>query len=127
VTRKLEFISDGQTEVYFKASDVSVLPYTLVFKSGVMFLSYSFGLPLIASDVGSFKKDILEGETGFVCRPCDAPELAAPIEKYFESDLFSTLDRRRRQIQDFANQRNSWRAVGEKTRQVYTRLLEAER
>jgi Glycosyl transferases group 1 len=124
-TQKLEFISDEQTEVYFKASDVSVLPYTLVFQSGVMFSSYSFGLPVIASDVGS--EDILEGETGFVCRPCDAHELAAAIEKYFESDLSSALDRRRRQIQDFANQRNSWRAVGEKTRQVYIRLLEAER
>jgi glycosyltransferase involved in cell wall biosynthesis len=127
VTQKLEFIPDEQTEVYFKASDVSVLPYTLVFQSGVLFLSYSFGLPVIASDVGSFKEDILEGETGFVCRPRDVHDLAATIEKYFESDLFSALDSGRRQIRDCANRRNSWRAVGETTRQVYTQLLKGER
>src|SRR5207248_4202756 len=126
VTEKLQFMPDEQTEVYFKASDVSVLPYTLVFQSGVLFLSYSFGLPVIASDVGSFKEDILEGETGFVCRPCDANDLAAAIEKYFESDLFSALDSRRRQIQDCANQSNSWKTVGEKTHQVYAQLLEDE-
>ena len=111
----------------FQASDVSVLPYTLVLQSGVMFLSYSFGLPVIASDVGSSKEDILGGDMGFVCRPSDAHELAAAIEKYFESDLFRPLDRRRPQIQDFSKQRNSWRAVSGKTRQVYARLLEAER
>lgn len=127
VTQKFEFIPDEQTELYFKASDVSVLPYTQVFQSGVLFLSYSFGLPVIASEVGSFKEDIIEGETGFACRSCDTNALAAAIEKYFESDLFRGLDRRRRQIQDYANQRHSWKAVSEKTRQIYAQLLEAER
>ena len=101
-----------------------VLPYTLVFQSGVLFLSYSFGLPVIASDVGSFREDIIEGETGFVCKPCDADDLANKIETYFKSDLFRALDRRRPKIRDYAIGRNSWEVVSEKTAQVYEKLQE---
>jgi glycosyltransferase involved in cell wall biosynthesis len=126
VLEKIEYVSDEETELYFKAADVSVLPYTLVFQSGVLFLSYSFGLPVIASDVGSFRDDIVEGETGFVCTPCDPEDLAKTIEKFFESDLFKTLDRRRREIQDYAHQRNSWKVVAEQTRRVYAGLIERQ-
>ena len=122
--QRFEFVPDEQTELYFKAADVSVLPYTLIFQSGVLFLSYSFGLPVIASDVGSFRDDILEGKTGLVCRPCDATDLAMKIEEYFESDLFKTLGQRRQEIQDYANRRNSWKVVGQKTSKIYLQLLD---
>ena len=46
---RLEFIPDDETEVYFKAADVLVLPYRSIFESGLVFLAYRFGLPLIAS------------------------------------------------------------------------------
>jgi glycosyltransferase involved in cell wall biosynthesis len=52
-------------EVYLKAADVMVLPYNEIFQSGVLFLGYSFGLPVIATDVGSFREEIVEGERGF--------------------------------------------------------------
>jgi glycosyltransferase involved in cell wall biosynthesis len=100
-----------------------VLPYTQVFQSGVLFLAYSFGLPVVASDVGSFREDIVEGETGFVCKSCDANELAKTLEQYFESDLFRNLDSRRQKIRDYASRRNSWQVVGEATRDVYLRVL----
>jgi glycosyltransferase involved in cell wall biosynthesis len=109
--------------LYFKAADVCVLPYTVVFQSGVLFLSYSFGLPVIATEVGSFEDDIVEGRNGFVCRACDAEHLAKTIEKYFDSDLFKNLDRRRGAIRKYANSRNSWNTVGTLTRDVYARLV----
>ena len=76
VIQEIKIISDEETEVYFKAADVLVLPYTLVSQSGVLFLGYSFGLPVIATNVGSLSEDIVEGETGFTCRSCDAVDLA---------------------------------------------------
>jgi glycosyltransferase involved in cell wall biosynthesis len=123
VIQRLEFIPDAETELYFKAADILVLPYTLVFQSGVLFLSYSFGLPVIAADVGSFRGDIIPGETGYLCRSCDPADLAAALETYFESELFKTLERRRRHICDFARSRNSWDVVSEKTCNVYAALL----
>jgi glycosyltransferase involved in cell wall biosynthesis len=123
VIQRIEFVPDSETELYFKAADVSVLPYTLVFQSGVLCLSYSFGLPVIATDVGSFGEDIIEGRTGVVCRPCDPADLARAIETYFESDLFKTLNSRRQEIRDYAKARYSWDVVCEKTRNVYAELL----
>lgn len=124
VLERLEFVPDEETELYFKAADVLVLPYTHVFQSGVLFLSYTFGLPVIASDVGSFREDIVEGKTGFVCQACNAEDLSRTIEIFFDSDLFKNLDGRRSDIRNYAIQRNSWKIVGEKTRLAYQELTE---
>lgn len=123
VLQKIEYIPDEETELYFKAADVLVLPYTHVFQSGVLFLGYSFGLPVIATDVGSIAEDVVEGRTGFLCRPSDPNDLARAIERYFESDLFKTLESQRQQIRDYAHSRHSWDVVGETTLRVYAELL----
>jgi glycosyltransferase involved in cell wall biosynthesis len=123
--QRIEYIPDGQTELYFKAADVFVLPYTHVFQSGVLFLGYSFGLPVIAADVGSLQEEIVEDETGFVFRPQDASDLAGTIEKYFASDLYRNLAIKRQAIRDYANDRHSWAKVAEITRRVYSDLLAA--
>jgi glycosyltransferase involved in cell wall biosynthesis len=127
VIQRIEHIPDQETELYFKAADVLVLPYTDVSQSGVLFLGYGFGLPVIATDVGSLREEIIEGETGFLCRPSDSADLARTIEAYFESELFKNLDSRRQKIRDYANERNSWNVVGEMTRTVYAELLQRDR
>lgn len=127
VIQEARFIRDEETEIYFKAADVLVLPYSQVFQSGVLFLAYSFGLPVIATDVGSLRDDIVEGQTGYICQPCDALDLAKSIERYFASDLFKTLERRRVEIKAFAGKRNSWELVGDKTCEIYAQLLAQDR
>lgn len=123
ILRKIEYIPDDQTEVYFKAADVMVLPYRYIYQSGVLFLGYSFGLPVIATDVGALREDIIEGKTGYVCKPEDAVDLAKAIERYFSSDLFKALNSRRQEIRAYARQRYSWDLVGELTKNVYKELL----
>jgi glycosyltransferase involved in cell wall biosynthesis len=118
-----EFIPDEETEIYFKAADVVVLPYTHIYQSGVLFLGYSFGLPVIASDVGSLKDDIVQGKTGFICEPRNPDHLAQVIERYFSSDLYQNLSERRGEIANYANQRNSWGVVAEVTVKTYEDVL----
>jgi glycosyltransferase involved in cell wall biosynthesis len=120
---KAEFIPDDDTEVYFKAADVAVLPYTRIYQSGVLFLAHSFGLPVIAADVGSLKDDIIEGSTGFVFSPEDPVDLAKAIQQYFASELYADLKNRRQEIRDYATDRHSWDVVGEVTTGVYRQLL----
>jgi glycosyltransferase involved in cell wall biosynthesis len=122
IIQRIEFISDNEVELYFKAGDVLVIPYTSIFQSGVPFLAYSFGLPVVATDVGSLREDIIEGKTGFICKPQDPSDLARNIEKYFSSDLYRSLDIRRQEIRAFAMQHHSWTTVGRVTRQVYENL-----
>jgi glycosyltransferase involved in cell wall biosynthesis len=99
------------------------LPYTHVFQSGVLFLGYSFGLPVIAADVGALKEEIVEGETGFVFERENPGDLARAIRIYFASGLYRDLDIKRQMIYDYANGRYSWTKVGEITRRVYSDLL----
>lgn len=120
---KAEFIPDAETEVYFKAADVLVLPYRHIYQSGVLFLGYSFGLPVLAADVGSLKDEIVEGKTGFVFKPEDPADLARAIEDYFASELFAKLDSQRQDIRDYATQQHSWDVVGQTTMAAYTSLL----
>jgi D-inositol-3-phosphate glycosyltransferase len=123
VVEKIQYVPDADTELYFKAADVLVLPYTKVFQSGVLFLSYSFGLPVIATNAGSFEDDVIVGSTGFLCKRCDPVDLAQAIEKYFESELFKSLETQRQRIREHVRALHSWEFVGEATRNVYSSWL----
>jgi glycosyltransferase involved in cell wall biosynthesis len=122
VLRRIEYVPDEETEVFFKAADVLVLPYTHVFQSGVLFLGYNFGLPVVATDVGSIRDDVVDGRTGFLCAPGSAKELASAVVRYFSSDLYVDLSARRPAIRGFAAERYSWAKVAEISAGVYERL-----
>jgi len=123
ITERIEYIPDEETELFFKAADVLILPYTYVFQSGVLFLGYSFGLPVIAADVGTLKEDIIEGKTGFTFKPQNSSDLASVISRYFESELFRNLETRRAEIRAYANERYSWDKVAAVTTAIYSNLL----
>jgi glycosyltransferase involved in cell wall biosynthesis len=125
IIAKIEFIADRDVEQYFKAADVAMLPYRDIFQSGVLSLAYNFGLPVIASDVGAFREDIVKGETGFICQPESPEDLADKISQYFESELYKNLQVNRKKIMEYANERYSWHTVGEITHAVYNSLLKA--
>jgi glycosyltransferase involved in cell wall biosynthesis len=126
IIQRIEFIPDEETELYFKAADVLVLPYAHVFQSGVLFLGYSFGLPAIAADVGNLKDEIVEGQTGFVFKPQDPSDLARKIDQYFKSELFCNLETRRAEIKAYANEQYSWDKVAAITTAIYSTLLASD-
>jgi D-inositol-3-phosphate glycosyltransferase len=126
ILQKIEFIPDADTETYFKAADVAVLSYTEIFQSGILFLALNYGLPVIATDVGSFSEDIVEGKTGFICEPRNADDLAAKIQRFFQSELYRDRERRRQEIRDYALSEHSWNVVADLTRNVYLRLLDRQ-
>ena len=124
VVTHLRHIPDDEVEVFFKAADMLVMPYRGIFQSGVVFLAYRFGLPVIATDVGSLKEVVIAGQNGFICKVDDAADLAETIDRFFASELFQDRERRRRQIREHAFARYSWSQIGAQTRQVYERLLQ---
>lgn len=119
----LRHIPDDEVEIFFKAADVLVMPYRGIFQSGVIFLAYRFGLPVIATDVGSLKEVVIDGKNGFICKVDDAVDLADSIDHFFASELFQNQERSRQQIREHAFARYSWTGIAEQTRQVYAQLL----
>lgn len=51
-----EYIPDHEVQYYFKAADVTVLPYKNILTSGVAVLAKSFGTPLLAPDKGVLRE-----------------------------------------------------------------------
>ena len=123
IVSRIQFIPDEDIELYLKGADVLVLPYKDIFQSGVLFLAYSYGLPVVATDVGSFREEIVEGETGFLCGPGDIADLASTLEKFFTSDLYLGLHTRRREIREYAQRVHSWDAVADLTVRAYEQSL----
>jgi D-inositol-3-phosphate glycosyltransferase len=122
VQQRIEHIPGSDVELYFKAADVLVIPYVQIFQSGVPFLAYSFGLPVIATDVGALRDDIIEGRTGLICRPADPADIVRAIRDYFASPLFADLARLREDIRAVANERHSWATIAAISDTVYRRV-----
>lgn len=123
IIERIEYIPDEEIEFYFKSADVLILPYKNIYQSGVLFLSYSFGLPVIATDVGSLKEYVIEGKTGFICQPENPQDLAEKICLYFDSELFKNLEVNRKEIMQYAAETCSWDMIAEKTHSVYKSVL----
>ena len=123
VRKEVRFIPDADVGVFFKASDVSVLPYKRIYQSGVLLLSYRQGLPVIAADVGSLREDIVEGQTGWIFRAGDPTDLAVKIRTYFASDLFMELESNGQSIREYGDNRFSWEKNVDSTVAVYKSLL----
>ena len=121
---RLEFIADKDIEIFFKASDLLVLPYKHIFQSGPLFTAFRFGLPVVATDVGSIREDVEVGQNGFICKQQDSSDMAEKIGGYFESDLYRNLSQRRERIITHANTRYSWEKNGRLLKSVYRSLLE---
>ncbi|KAF0201987.1 MAG: glycosyl transferase group [Bacteroidetes bacterium] len=119
IDAKIQYIPDEDVELYFMASDCIVLPYRNIYQSGVIFMAYTFGLPLIVTDVGNFRNDVIEGKTGFLVKPEDPEDLAKIIADYFKTDLYTELEKTREEIQNWAWQNYSWEVIGSKTRELY--------
>jgi D-inositol-3-phosphate glycosyltransferase len=123
IHKTVEYIPDDDVGVFFRAADVSVLPYRRIYQSGVLALSYAQGLPVIAADVGSLADEVVEGKTGFVFRSGDIADLTKKIQEYFASDLFTDREYRSDAIREYGAQRFSWTSNVDTTLSLYERLL----
>ncbi len=111
-------IPESELDLYFQAADVALLPYTEGdFQSGVLFLAYRFGLPVIASNVGSFPDDIVSGVQGYVFEAGDPKALAATLDRFYQC-LYSTPDLRQ-SIRTYTQQQYSWEQAAAVTYELY--------
>jgi D-inositol-3-phosphate glycosyltransferase len=120
---RLEFIPDHETELYFKAADVLALPYKNIFESGVLFLAYRFGLPAVASDVGSFGEELAEGRAGLVFESGSSTALADTLGAFFNSEFYTDATDHRSRIKEYSSSCHSWQTVGQITERVYSGLM----
>ena len=121
VTQRIHFIADDEVEHYFTAADAVVLPYVNIYQSGVPFLAFSFGLPVIATDVGSLREDVTQ-DTGLLCKPRDPADLARALTTFYENGFHKSHEEVTARIRRFVAEGHSWDVVAARTAAVYGSL-----
>jgi len=106
--------SEEEMAALFVEADCFLFPYRQIDASGVWFLTKSFGKWAIASRVGIFAAELVEGRQGVLIPPGDAFALAHAIEHAV----------RERPIAERVGVRDEWAAIGAATRRVYESVLE---
>lgn len=87
-------------KVYLPGENIiSVCPYKDATQSGVVMVSYDYGIPVIASNVGGLDEQIIDGKTGFLINPNDVDELVYAMEKFILDT--SLLEKMRSEIVRF--------------------------
>ncbi len=81
VITDLKYIPLKKAVLYFKASDVVILPYRKVCNTPLIQLAYSFGLPVIITKY--CKEFVDDGKSGIITRPGDTKDLSDAIIKIF--------------------------------------------
>jgi D-inositol-3-phosphate glycosyltransferase len=119
----IQYIPDQDIEKYFMAADCIVLPYRSIYQSGVLFMAYNFGLPILATRVGNFENDIIPGKTGYLIDKIDPTSIAGTIQEYYKSQLYTDLGNNRGIIKEWSNAQFSWDKIGNDTFNLYQTQL----
>lgn len=77
----IRYIPDEEVKYFYSAADVSVLPYTDVYQSGVIQLAYGYKKAVVSSDLSAFTQFVKEGKTGYVSKAGDPDSLAQAMER----------------------------------------------
>jgi len=112
---RLQRQSEAEMAALFAEADCFVFPYRQIDASGVYFLVKAFGKWLIASRVGIFAEDVVEGVEGVLVPSDDVPALAAALAS-------AIAERPRRAPVQVAN---AWAEIGVATRALYQQAIVA--
>jgi glycosyltransferase involved in cell wall biosynthesis len=115
------YISAEKMDVLFKAADVTVLPYIEASQSGVLFMSYAYGKPVIAPKLGGFLDDIVVGKTGYLFETGQPKSLEKTLRR-FQKEWIDGLPMTGDPIIEFAHEHYSWDKTGEALFSIYSEL-----
>lgn len=111
------YLPDNKIQIYFKSADIAVFAFKYMFVSGSIILAESFGLPIIAPNIGCFP-DQVPKSVGFLYNHGDRVHLSKTILKAINSDLKKS-GRRSREFQ----RTQDWKSIGIKTKAFYDSIL----
>ena len=113
----LDYVAVPQMESFFENTDIVMLPYKRISQSGIIFLAYAFGKPVIASSVGGLPEVMDDGQSGLLVPAEDAAALAQAILKLANDP--DQVQQMANYVQQLSQTKFSWQAIAEKTQKLY--------
>jgi len=116
------FVDDDEIPELFGRSSLVIMPYTFFHAhSGVLRLALKYGVPMVASDVGSFSESVRGWGVGECVPPNDAGTLAEAIRRMEEPERH----RAARAAIEKKGKELTWEKTAELTWQAYRSVLGA--
>lgn len=72
---------------YFCAADAVVIPYHQTSQSGPLQIAFAFDLPVIASDIPTFREIVVNGVSGYLFRQGDPKDLAEVLKLFLHKPI----------------------------------------
>jgi glycosyltransferase involved in cell wall biosynthesis len=104
---------------YYSAADFSVLPSLMEATSISGLEAMAASLPIVGTHVGGIPEFLIDGETGFLCKPADPEDLATKID-LLATKVLSELGAKARNT---VEQRFAWQRIAAQTVEAYKKIL----
>lgn len=114
----VRYINDSEVPLFFSASDVCVLPYKSATQSGIVGISYHFGLPVIATDTGGLREMIEPFNTGIIVREPVPNLISSAISDYFNLEMSAKF---RSNIEKY-KQKANWETFANEILDLYKKI-----
>ncbi len=121
VDLQLEYVPIEEVQHYFQRSDAVVLPYKRISQSGVIFMAYAFGKPVIATKIGGIPEVVEDGKSGLLVPAEDEQALAQAILKLAGNKEMA--EKMGAYALKLSQNKYSWQAIARKTYQLYDELI----
>jgi glycosyltransferase involved in cell wall biosynthesis len=99
------YVATEDVPMLFGGARLVALPYEIINISGVVHLAYTFGRPVVATDVGSMRDVVTDGVTGLLAPP-SVDEFAAALLTLLAAP--AEADRMGRETQEYVARELSW-------------------
>lgn len=77
---KIKYVDENERDLLYSACDFIILPYKEIYQSGVLLMSMSFALPIIASDLEANKEVIKDKHNGLLFESENIEDLKSKID-----------------------------------------------
>lgn len=117
----IRFIPDENVDDYFSAADVVCLPYTELYQSGVVQLSYAYKKTAIVSDLPAFLTVVEDNKSAFVFKSKDYMDLAKKMKAAYVGK--DKLDSMAEVGYKFVEGKYSWKQIASNINDIYNSEL----
>ena len=86
VIKYIRYIEDRERDLFFNVCDALIIPYKVIYQSGVLLMGMSYGLPVIASDLEPNLEVIKDKKNGMLFKSGDKRSLAKKVNKLIQDE-----------------------------------------